>query len=70
VITKDAKSKTGVFTVHEIKDKYYYKIPKTEINREFLFVTQIARTHLWRRLWCPVHIFRTQVRWERNANKD
>ena len=44
VITKDAKSKSGLFTVHEIKDKYYYEIPKTELNREFLFVTQIART--------------------------
>jgi hypothetical protein len=30
VITKDAKSKTGVFTVHEVKEKYYYEIPKTE----------------------------------------
>jgi Domain of unknown function (DUF5118) len=28
VITKDAKSKTGVFTVHEVKEKYYYEIPK------------------------------------------
>jgi hypothetical protein len=25
VITKDAKSKSGVFTVHEVKDKYYYE---------------------------------------------
>jgi hypothetical protein len=32
VITKDAKSKSGLFTVHEIKDKYYYEIPKTELN--------------------------------------
>ena len=44
VITKDAKSKPGLFTVHEIKDKYYYEIPKTELDKEFLFVTQIART--------------------------
>src|ERR1035438_8058511 len=36
VITKDAKSKTGLFTVHEVKDKYYYEIPKTELNLEFL----------------------------------
>ena len=44
VITKDAKSKTGVFTVHEIKDKYYYEIPKSELNKEFLWNTQIAKT--------------------------
>ena len=28
VITKDAKSKKGIFTVHQVKDKYYYEIPK------------------------------------------
>jgi len=44
VITKDAKSKTGVFTVHQIKDKYYYEIPKAELEREFLWNTQIAKT--------------------------
>ena len=46
VITKDAKSKPGLFTVHEVKEKYYYEIPKTELNREFLFVTHVARTTL------------------------
>ncbi len=44
VITKEAKSKTGVFTVHQVKDKYYYEIPKSELTKEFLWVTQIART--------------------------
>jgi hypothetical protein len=46
VITKDAKSKKGVFTVHQIKDKYYYEIPKSELDKEFLWVSQIARTTL------------------------
>ena len=44
VITKDAKSKSGVFTVHEIKDKYYYEIPKSQLGKEFLWNTQIAKT--------------------------
>jgi hypothetical protein len=68
VITKDAKSKTGLFTVHEIKEKYYYEIPKTELNKEFLFVTQIAKTTLgvgYGGQFVSEHI----VRWERNANK-
>ncbi|MEO7673222.1 MAG: zinc-dependent metalloprotease [Pyrinomonadaceae bacterium] len=46
VITKDAKSKKGVFTVHQVKDKYYYEIPKSELGKEYLWVTQIARTTL------------------------
>ena len=36
VITKDAKTKPGVFTVHQVKDKWYYEIPKSELNKEFL----------------------------------
>ncbi len=46
VITKDAKSDDGVFTVHRIKDRVYYEIPKAQLGREFLWVSQIARTTL------------------------
>jgi hypothetical protein len=46
VITKDAKSDDGVFTVHRIKDRVYYEIPKAHLGREFLWVSQIARTTL------------------------
>ncbi|HEX8999530.1 MAG TPA: DUF5117 domain-containing protein, partial [Blastocatellia bacterium] len=46
VITKDAKSDAGVFTVHRIKDKVFYEIPKSELGKEFLWVSQIARTTL------------------------
>lgn len=68
VITKEAKSKKGVFTVHQVKDKYFYEIPKGEINKEFLWVTQIARTtngvgYGGQALGNRV------VRWERNGNK-
>ncbi len=44
VITKEAKSDEGVFTVHRIKDRIFYEIPKSEMSREFLWVGQIART--------------------------
>ena len=46
VITKDAKSDEGVFTVHRIKDRVYYEIPKDRLGREFLWVSQIAKTTL------------------------
>src|SRR5215203_5190731 len=46
VITKDAKSDDGVFTVHRIKDRVYYEIPKDRLGREFLWVSQIAKTTL------------------------
>jgi hypothetical protein len=46
VITKDAKSDDGVFTVHRIKDRIYYEVPKDRLGREFLWVSQIAKTTL------------------------
>jgi uncharacterized protein DUF4953/uncharacterized protein DUF5117/uncharacterized protein DUF5118 len=44
VITKEAKSDPGVFTVHRIGDRLYYEIPANQLNKEFLWVSQIART--------------------------
>ncbi len=44
VITKDAKTKAGIFKVHQVKDKYFYEIPKSEMGKEFLWVSQIQRT--------------------------
>ncbi|MBT8295908.1 MAG: zinc-dependent metalloprotease, partial [Gramella sp.] len=44
IITKDAKSDDGLFTVHEVKNKYFYEIPDTLFNREMLTVTRIAKT--------------------------
>ncbi|MGO1584352.1 zinc-dependent metalloprotease [Mesonia sp.] len=44
VITKEAKSDTGLFTVHHLNKKYFYEIPDTLFNREMLMVTRIAKT--------------------------
>ena len=44
VITKDAKSDDGLFTVHKLKDDYYFEIPDTLFDREMLMVTRIAKT--------------------------
>ncbi|MCT4628456.1 zinc-dependent metalloprotease [Winogradskyella sp.] len=44
VITKDAKSDAGLFTVHTVNDKFYYEIPDSLFNREMLMVTRISKT--------------------------
>ncbi|MCL6480110.1 MAG: zinc-dependent metalloprotease [Firmicutes bacterium] len=68
VITKEAVSDPGVFTVHRIKDKLYYEIPPAELGREFLWVNQIKRT-------TPGVGYGGQalgnriVRWTRNGNR-
>ncbi len=43
VITKDAKTNKGVFTVHYVDGKWYYEIPQNEIGRLFLWVSQIRK---------------------------
>ncbi|MFT6798769.1 MAG: hypothetical protein ACJAWA_000885 [Nonlabens sp.] len=44
VITKEAKSDEGLFTVHQVEDKWFYEIPDSLFNREMLMVTRIAKT--------------------------
>lgn len=44
VITKDAISDEGLFTVHTLDDKFYYEIPDSLFDREMLMVTRIAKT--------------------------
>jgi hypothetical protein len=44
VITKDAISDEGLFTVHKIEDKYFFEIPNDILDRDMLMVTRIAKT--------------------------
>ncbi|MGA8854212.1 MAG: DUF5117 domain-containing protein, partial [Christiangramia sp.] len=44
VITKDAKTDKGLFSVHKVDNQYFYEIPDSLFNREMLTVTRIAKT--------------------------
>ncbi len=68
VITKDAVSDQGVFTVHRLKDKVYYEIPAAALGREFLWVTQIAKTTLGAGYGGQA-AGNSVVRWERHGNR-
>jgi len=68
VITKDAKSDDGVFAVHRIRDRVYYEIPKDRLGREFLWVSQIARTTLGAGYGGQAAGNRV-VRWERRGDR-
>ena len=68
VITKEAKTSQGVFTVHQIKSRYYYEIPASELGKDFLLVSQIARTTIgagYGGQFAGSHV----VRWERRENR-
>jgi hypothetical protein len=68
VITKDAKSTPGVFAVHRIKEKVFYEIPKKELGKDFLWVSQIAKTTLGAGYGGQAAGNRV-VRWERRENR-
>jgi len=43
VITAKAKTQPGLFKVHQVAEKYYYEIPKGQLDRDFLMVVTVAR---------------------------
>ena len=44
VITGDAVSDPGLFTVHKVEDNYYFEIPDTLMEREILVISRISGT--------------------------
>ncbi|MEM9391538.1 MAG: zinc-dependent metalloprotease [Bacteroidota bacterium] len=43
VITKKAISDDGLFTVHQVGEKYYYEVPFTMLEKDMLWVSRIAK---------------------------
>lgn len=44
VITNKAVTHKGLFTVHQVEDKYYFEIPDSILGREILAVTRYSKT--------------------------
>ena len=44
VITEDAQTDEGLFLVHRVGGKLYFEIPTAQLEKEMLWVTQIAQT--------------------------
>lgn len=68
VITKDAKTSKGIFTIHEVKDRYYFEIPKEELGREFLLNIRVSKTTLGVG-YGGDQMASLVVRWELNGKK-
>src|SRR5436190_19385870 len=43
VITSKAITKSGLFNVYTVGDKYYFEIPDSLLSREFLFTTRLSK---------------------------
>ncbi len=43
VITRDARTRRGMFAVHRVNDKLYFEIPKKELDKDMLLVGRFTR---------------------------
>lgn len=43
VITKDAISDEGLFTIHKVDKKYYFEIPNKYLNKDMLLVSRLSK---------------------------
>ncbi|MRX40939.1 DUF5117 domain-containing protein [Flavobacterium sp. LC2016-23] len=43
VITKEAVSDPGLFTVHKVEKKYYFEIPNKYLNKDMLLVSRLSK---------------------------
>jgi hypothetical protein len=68
VITSEAKTKKGVFLVHQLRDRLYYEIPKTEFDKDFLWVSTLAKTTLGAG-YGGTAVANRVVRWERRDRR-
>ncbi|MDR1503101.1 MAG: zinc-dependent metalloprotease [Prevotella sp.] len=53
VITKEAKTNTGFFKVHKVKDKFYFELPDSIMERDILVVNRISKA--------PVNRYKSMV---------
>jgi hypothetical protein len=68
VVTSDYTTRAGLFKAHRRGDRLLYEIPRSELTRDFLLVTQIARTTLGVGYGGQA-VSNRVVRWERRDNK-
>ena len=43
VITEEAESDDGLFTVHKVDDTYFFEIPESLFGQDMLLITRIGR---------------------------
>lgn len=68
VIDSTAVTKAGLFKTHMMGDKLYFEIPASELGKDLLLVTQIAKTNEGDGYGGQA-IDERVVRWERRGNK-
>jgi hypothetical protein len=68
VITRAAKTDSGVFIIHQIGEKLFYEIPRAQLNQEFLLVADYAAAQEGTR-YGGENLNSQVVRWQRIGNR-
>lgn len=68
LITKEAKTESGLFTVHRVKQKWYFEIPNRELEKEFLLVSSEAEAQSGTG-YGGDNLNTQVVKWERNGDR-
>ncbi len=68
VITKDAKTYPGVFTVHRVDEKVYFEIPHDGFNKLMLWQAEVVKGPAGV-TWGGFSLGNRVLRWDRRGNK-
>jgi hypothetical protein len=68
VITEEMISDPGLFLVHRDGDDVYFEIPVAELDKEMIWVTQIAETQAGYS-WAGMPVGNRVVRWEQRGDR-
>jgi hypothetical protein len=68
VVTSEAKTRAGLFTVHQIGQKLLFEIPREQLDRDLLLVKEIAQTVLGTGYGGQA-VGNNVYRWERRDNR-
>jgi hypothetical protein len=70
VITDKAVSKTGLFTIHKVEDKWYFEIPDSILGREILTVTRFSKTPAGGNTYGGERVNEQTIRWEKGPQQN
>ncbi|PWJ59882.1 uncharacterized protein DUF5118 [Dyadobacter jejuensis] len=68
VIDSTAWTQKGLMTVHQVAEKWYFEIPDSLLNRDFMSVTRYSKTPAGGGIFGGEEVNRQMLRWEKGLN--
>ena len=68
VITAKAVSKSGLFTIHHVDDKWYFEVPDSILGREFMAITRYSQTPGGAGIYGGEEANQQTMRWEKGPD--